>query len=66
MICCIGLYAGMFIGSVLGGPWRIIAPAIGFGVGLYGDRAMMNRNKHRMNNSEGDQMEKEEIQTACH
>lgn len=64
MICCIGLYAGMFIGSVLGGPWRIIAPAIGFGVGLYGDRAMMNRNRQKR--PERDQLEKEEPQTVCH
>ncbi len=66
MICCIGLYAGMFVGSILGGPWNIIAPAIGFGVGLYADTTMMKRNKHKTNNSERDQIEKEETQTACH
>lgn len=30
MICCLGLFAGVFIGQAMGGPWIVIAPGFGF------------------------------------
>jgi len=45
MLCCLGLFAGFALGSMLGGPWTFIAPAIGFGLGLLGDMKLM-RGKH--------------------
>lgn len=48
MICCLGLFAGVYIGSILGGPWTIIAPILGFGLGLIGDSKLMgNRSCHQ-------------------
>jgi hypothetical protein len=41
MICCLGLFAGVYVGSMLGGPWTIIAPILGFGLGLVGDSKLM-------------------------
>lgn len=41
MLCCLGLFAGYAVGSVLGGPWRFIAPAIGFGLGFVVDSKLM-------------------------
>ncbi len=43
MICCIGLFAGIYVGSLLGGPWTIIAPILGFGLGLVGDSKLMGK-----------------------
>jgi hypothetical protein len=48
LICCLGLYAGVYVGSILGGPWTIIAPMLGFGLGLVGDSKLMgNRSCHQ-------------------
>jgi hypothetical protein len=41
MLCCVGLYGGLAVGQSLGGPWTVTAPAIGFGLGLYGDMKLM-------------------------
>ena len=41
MLCCLGLFAGFALGSMLGGPWTFIAPAIGFSLGLLGDTKLM-------------------------
>lgn len=48
MICCLGLFAGVYVGSMLGGPWTIIAPMLGFGLGLVGESKLMgNRSCHQ-------------------
>ena len=41
MLCCVGLFGGSFVGQSLGGHWTFTAPAIGFGLGLYGDMKLM-------------------------
>ncbi len=41
MLCCLGLFVGFAIGSMLGGPWTFIAAAIGFGLGFMGDMKLM-------------------------
>ncbi len=41
MLCCVGLFGGSFVGQSLGGHWTVTAPAIGFGLGLYGDMKLM-------------------------
>jgi hypothetical protein len=43
MLCCVGLIGGMAVGQSLGGHWTYTAPAIGFGLGLYGDMKFMHR-----------------------
>ncbi len=43
MLCCIGLIGGMAVGQSLGGHWTFTAPAVGFGLGLYGDMKFMHR-----------------------
>ena len=43
MLCCAGLIGGMVVGQYLGGPWTVIAPAAGFGIGLAADMKFMNR-----------------------
>ncbi len=43
MLCCVGLFAGLFIGQYLGGPWTFVAPILGFGLGLVGDRKFMHK-----------------------
>ena len=48
MLCCLGLFAGLAVGSTTGGPWTFIAPAAGFGFGLMGDMKLMRG--HRKNN----------------
>ncbi len=45
MLCCVGLFGGIYVGEQLGGPWTIIAPAAGFGLGLLGDIKFMHK-KH--------------------
>jgi hypothetical protein len=46
MFSCLGLVAGFAVGSVLGGPWALIAPTAGFGLGLIGDLTLV---KHGLN-----------------
>ena len=41
MLCCVGLIGGFAVGQSLGGPWTIIAPAAGFGIGLVADMKFM-------------------------
>jgi hypothetical protein len=41
MLCCVGLFGGFYVGQSLGGHWTITAPAVGFGLGLYGDMKLM-------------------------
>ena len=41
MLCCVGLIGGFAVGQSLGGPWTIIAPAAGFGIGLVADMKLM-------------------------
>ena len=41
MLCCVGLFGGVYVGQSLGGHWTFTAPAIGFGLGLYGDMKLM-------------------------
>lgn len=41
MLCCVGLIGGMAVGQSLGGPWAVIAPAAGFGIGLLADMKFM-------------------------
>lgn len=41
MLCCVGLFGGFAVGQYLGGPWTVIAPAAGFGVGLLADMKLM-------------------------
>ncbi len=50
MLCCVGLFGGLYVGQSLGGHWTITAPAIGFGLGLYGDTKLM-RGMHGHNSS---------------
>jgi hypothetical protein len=45
MLCCVGLFGGLYVGQSLGGHWTITAPAVGFGLGLYGDMKLM-RGRH--------------------
>lgn len=46
MLCCLGLVAGFAVGSVLGGPWALIAPAAGLGLGLIGDLTVIKLGLH--------------------
>ena len=41
MLCCVGLIGGFVVGQSLGGPWTVIAPAAGFGIGLAADLKFM-------------------------
>lgn len=41
MLCCVGLIGGIAVGQYLGGPWTVIAPAAGFGIGLLADMKFM-------------------------
>lgn len=43
MLCCVGLFGGLYVGQQLGGPWTVIAPAAGFGLGLMGDMKFMHK-----------------------
>lgn len=41
MLCCVGLIGGFAVGQYLGGPWTVVAPAAGFGIGLLADMKLM-------------------------
>ena len=41
MLCCVGLIGGFAVGQSLGGPWTVIAPAAGFGIGFLADMKLM-------------------------
>lgn len=41
MLCCVGLFGGLAVGQALGGPWTVVAPAVGFAAGLAGDMKLM-------------------------
>lgn len=51
MICCLGLFAGFAVGSAIGGPWTIIAPATGFGLGLAADMKLMGSYRKKTGSS---------------
>jgi hypothetical protein len=51
MFCCLGLVAGFAVGSVLGGPWALIAPVAGFGLGLMGDFTLIKHGIHGIQKS---------------
>ncbi len=57
MLCCVGLFGGLYVGQSLGGHWTFTAPALGFGLGLYGDMKLM-RGMHGKNSTDGDQKNK--------
>ncbi len=57
MLCCVGLFGGLYVGQSLGGHWTITAPAIGFGVGLIGDMKLM-RGMHGQKSQNGDHKSK--------
>jgi hypothetical protein len=42
MLCCVGIFAGAYVGQSLGGHWTVTGPAVGFAVGLYGDMKLMH------------------------
>ena len=48
MLCCVGLFGGLYVGQSLGGHWTITAPAMGFGLGFIGDMKLM-RGMHGQN-----------------
>lgn len=54
MLCCLGLFGGLAVGQSLGGPWTVIAPAAGFGIGLVADMKLMKR----FHNNAGPQRER--------
>jgi hypothetical protein len=41
MLCCVGFIGGYAVGQSLGGHWTFTAPAVGFGLGFYGDMKFM-------------------------
>jgi len=47
MLCCAGLFGGVLVGFVIGGPFIFIAPAIGFVLGLFGDIIFMRGKQGR-------------------
>ena len=55
MLCCVGLIGGFAVGQSLGGPWTVIAPAAGFGIGLVADMKLM-KGHHK----KGDQRDAED------
>ncbi len=57
MLCCIGLIGGMAVGQSLGGHWTFTAPAVGFGLGLYGDMKFMH-GKHGKDSSDSNSKNK--------
>jgi hypothetical protein len=62
MLCCVGLIGGTYVGQSLGGPWTYIAPAAGFGVGLWADMKFMHKN-HQQPHKETEEVEKTEKQS---
>ncbi len=58
MLCCAGLIGGTYVGQSLGGPWTVIAPAAGFGIGLMADMKYM----HKMHNASRQKAEQSDTQ----
>jgi hypothetical protein len=57
MLCCAGLFGGIYVGQQLGGPWTVIAPAAGFGLGLLGDMKFMHKmHKHSPQKADEDEI----------
>jgi hypothetical protein len=48
MLCCLGLVAGLAVGSALGGPWALIAPVAGLSLGLIGDLTLIKHGLHNI------------------
>lgn len=40
-MCCAGLLTGLALGQVIGGPWTLLGPGIGFALGLLADTKIM-------------------------
>ncbi|WXG46280.1 MAG: hypothetical protein WED05_06395 [Candidatus Atabeyarchaeum deiterrae] len=53
MICCLGLFVGLYLGALLGGPWTLIGPIAGFGLGLVLDMRLMHMGHHKEDEQEG-------------
>jgi len=53
MLCCLGLVAGLAVGSALGGPWALIAPVAGLGLGLIGDLTLVKHGLHSIHKNAG-------------
>lgn len=53
MICCVGLIVGSALGSSMGGPWVVIGPATGFGLGLLADIKLMGGRSKDARSDEG-------------
>lgn len=71
MLCCVGLLGGLYVGQSLGGHWTVTAPAVGFGLGLYGDMKFMrgmhgknspDSNRHGSSSPKREEMENPLIQ----
>ena len=57
MLCCVGLFGGLYIGQQLGGNWIYIASAAGFGLGLLGDMKLMHKShKHSAKKADEDKI----------
>lgn len=47
MLCCVGLFLGYAVGSMLGGPWTFIGLGVGFVLGFIGDiKLLMGSHGH--------------------
>ncbi len=64
MLCCVGLFGGLYVGQALGGPWTVAAPAAGFGLGLIGDMKLM-RHMHGRPGQQPDGAQKREPERAA-
>ena len=65
MLCCVGLIGGLSVGQALGGPWTVIAPAAGFGIGLIGDMKLMRHMHGRPRQQSDDTQERTSDRAAC-
>jgi len=63
LVCCIGLIGGFYVGQQLGGPWTVIAPATGFGVGLLVDRKLMHKTHRQSPEKHEEEQVSNDIQT---
>ena len=60
MFCCVGLIGGMAVGQSLGGPWTLIAPAAGFGIGFVADMKLM-KGMHKKGDQRDAESQAEEV-----
>ena len=64
MLCCVGLIGGLAVGNSLGGHWTITAPAVGFGLGFYGDMKLM-RGMHGKSGKDSPDSNRKSIMPCC-